>query len=484
MNSVCAIIFWAVVGVAPVIDVVYPRIAPGDTIPYIDRVDSNFVFGSVQPVDSRLWIDGVPSALYPKGAFLVFQPVEWERKRYILTAVHGSDTTVVEIPFAVKPGKPVPKVGSPPPGDFPRMLDLSGQPLRTDPKGTYFIFPAAGTRVITTGILGGYYQLPLTAGRSAWVEASTIKNDLGKSSPKEKAVVWKVELDTLDGEVSVFVPVDRKLLVRIADNTLPNRITLELFGAVSHIDRISYPPGTEFIREVTWEQTFDGCVELEIKLTSPLWGYSSHWDDTGFRLLLRPSPTIGRRLQGLRVAIDPGHGGSQDGAIGPTRLKEKQANLKCAMALADRLGQSGAVVFLTLDKDTTLGLVERTIAADNFNADILVSLHHNALPDGVNPFGYFGVGTHYYRPQSRDLALSVQREVVGELCLPDEGIYYDDLALVRPTSQPSILLESAYIMLPEQEALIESEDYPQRLARAVEKGITSFVHERMTKRDR
>jgi N-acetylmuramoyl-L-alanine amidase len=186
----------------------------------------------------------------------------------------------------------------------------------------------------------------------------------------------------------------------------------------------------------------------------------------------------------LRVAVDPGHGGQQDGAIGPTRIKEKDANLRCAMSLAERLRQSGATVIMTLDRDSTLGLPDRTSLAEQSNVDILISLHHNGLPDGVNPFGYFGTGTYYYRPQSRALSLAVQRAVVDELGLPDEGVYYNDLALVRPTAQLAILLESAYLMLPEQEELIGREDYPNRLARAVEKGITSFVHERLTNRRR
>ncbi len=481
MNVLTAVVCWAVVQAPPTIDVVYPRIAPGDTIPYIDKVDSNFVFGSVQPLGSRLWIDGVEAPVNGNGSFLVFQPVDWRRKRYTMAAISGEDTASFEVPFAARPAKPPVATTALAPLDFPRLLELSGQPLRTDPRGTYFIFPSAGTRVLTTGFSAGYFRLSLAPGRSAWVEARTVRSDLGKTSPPDPSAIWKIDLDTLGGGVSLFIPIDRKLLVRLADDSDPDRIVLEIFGAVSHIDRISYAKGSELVREVTWEQTADACVKLEIKLARPLWGYSSHWEEKGFRLKLRPSPAVGRRLAGLRVAIDPGHGGQQDGSIGPTRRKEKQANLTCAEALARQLVKSGATVFMTLDRDSTLGLPDRTAAAEQFDADILVSLHHNALPDGVNPFGYYGTGTHFYRSQSRELAIAVQNAVVAELGLPDEGIYFDDLALVRPTAQPAILLEAAYMMLPAQEMLIGSEDYPKRLARAVEKGIASFVHERLTR---
>ena len=484
MISAGTLLLLVAINVAPVIDVVYPRSAPGDTIPYINQVDSNFVFGSVQPADSKLWIDGIEAKVNKNGSFLVFQPVNWSRKLYTLQAISDGDSSSLIVRFATKPAQPPPGLPVFSPADFPRLLELSSQPLRTDPRGTYFIFPTAGTRALTTGFSAGYYRLFLASGRSAWVEARTIRNDLGKSSSVDPASIWKVELDTLHGGVSLFIPLDRKLLVRLADDSQPDRLTVEMFGAVSHIDKISYPPGTEFIREVIWEQTGDACIRLDVKLEGALWGYSARWEEKGYRLSFRPAPAIGRRLEGLRVAIDPGHGGQQDGAIGPTRLKEKQANLICAKALAERLQQSGATAFLTLDRDSVLGLPERTSLAAEFNADLLISLHHNGLPDGVNPFGHFGTGTYYYRPQSRELALAVQREVIFELGLPDEGIYYNDLALVRPTTQPAILLETAYLMLPDQEELIGSEDYPNRLARAVEKGITSFVHERLTHRSR
>ncbi len=483
MTTLGFLVIWVAVQTAPIVDVVYPRIAPGDTIPYINKVDSNFVFGSVQPAGSRLWINGIEARLNSNGSFLVFQPVDWVGKRYSLVATAGLDTTLHEVRFTTKP-LPTPAGASSPTGEFPRMIELSGQPLRTDPRGTYFIFPTAGTRALASGYSAGYYRLDLTTGRSAWVEGRTIRTDLAKALPPDPVAIWKIEVEKESNGVSLFIPVDRKLLVRLADDSDGDRILIELFGAVSHIDKVSYPPGTEFIEEVTWAQTGDACIEIDVRLAGQLWGYSGRWEEKGYRLKFRSSPAVGRRLEGLRIAVDPGHGGQQDGAIGPTRLKEKSANLVCAKVLVERLEKSGATVLLTLDHDSALGLPERTALAEQFNADLFVSLHHNALPDGVNPFGDFGTGTYFYRPQSRELALAVQREVVRELGLYDEGIYYNDLAVVRPTAQPAILLETAYLMLPDQEMLIGREDYPDRLARAVEKGITSFVHERLIHRGR
>ena len=62
--------------------------------------------------------------------------------------------------------------------------------------------------------------------------------------------------------------------------------------------------------------------------------------------------------------------------------------------------------------------------------------------------------------------------------LEDEGIYYHNLALTRVSAMPSVLIEALYIMIPEHEALMRTEDYPCRLTRAIFKGLRKFVRQR------
>jgi N-acetylmuramoyl-L-alanine amidase len=472
--SVGSLLLLALTALQPQIDVVYPRIAPGDTIPRIDHVDSNFVFGSVQPPDAKLWINDTPVQVRKNGAFLAFLPVDWEKKHYVVTASTPDDSAKSIIPFTTKPVYTPPPPSAAP--ELPRLIELSSAPIRTDPKGTYFIFPSAGTRVLATGWSTGYYKVPIAPGRSAWVEAKSIR-DLSSGAAPSVSVITKVTVDTLGGNPIVRIPLDRKILVAIRDETEPNRLIVELFGAVSHIDRINYPHTVSLVREIYWEQPSESVVRLDMRLAGPLWGYYGVWEDKSYILHLRSAPELGRGINGLSVAIDAGHGGDLDGAIGPMRVKEKDVNLVCAITLARQLEEAGAKVILTRTTDTALGLSERVSIVEASGADILISLHHNALPDGVDPFGPgpFGTSTHYYRPQSRDLALAVQNSVVAELKLPDEGLYYDDLALARPSFMPAILLEAAYVMMPEQEAIISDPDYADRLAEAVLKGINKFI---------
>jgi len=459
----------------PSIDLVYPRPQPGDTAIYIDRVDSNFVFGSVTPPGAGLIVNGHPVQVRPNGAFLAFLPVDWGTGRYEMTARIGEDTSLLVVSFTTRPEHEPPR---PPEGPFPREIELTGGVARTDPRGAYYLFPEPGTRAVTDGWWNGYYKLPIAQGRSVWVAGRYVR-DAPPTVDTDRPVLWRVGVYPDGRWVKLRLPVGRKRLYRVRDDPNSDRIIVDLYQVISHIDRIDYCPGTEPVKEVIWEQPADGLLTLTVSLSGPSWGYKATWDGGDFVLRIRRPPRLRRRVKGLHIALDPGHGGEQYGAVGPTRLTEKQINLQVADALAQLLEKKGAMVTLTRTTDTTLGLKERIDMAEQAGADILISLHHNALPDGINPLtAELGCGTYYYRPQSRNLAAAIQHELSGRLGLPDEGIYYNNLALVRPTAMLAVLVEAAYIMLPAHEEMMREADYPKRLARAVYKGLVSFVKER------
>ena len=152
--------------------------------------------------------------------------------------------------------------------------------------------------------------------------------------------------------------------------------------------------------------------------------------------------------------------------------------LAVALKTKTLLEQAGAQVLLTRTDSLPMDLYPRTRFAEQHGADVLVSIHANALPDGVNPFTTNGTTVYYFQPRSADLARALDRALVAELGLRDLGMGRGDYALARPTWMPAALTEAAFIMIPEQEALLANDDGQWRYARGLLRGIEDFLRQR------
>ena len=135
-------------------------------------------------------------------------------------------------------------------------------------------------------------------------------------------------------------------------------------------------------------------------------------------------------------------------------------------------------MFITRTEDVPIELWPRVDAVERSGAELLVSIHNNALPDGVNPLTNSGASVYYNHSRSVPLARAVQAELVRRLGVRDLGIGRGDLALVRTTWMPSILTEGLFMIVPEQEAALRSAQGQRLYAEAVVEGIRRFLRER------
>jgi N-acetylmuramoyl-L-alanine amidase len=174
--------------------------------------------------------------------------------------------------------------------------------------------------------------------------------------------------------------------------------------------------------------------------------------------------------------VDPGH--PPAGATGPTGLIEAEANLAIGLRLADLLRAEGARVLLTRSDARPLELWPRVRFADSVDADVLISIHNNALPDGVNPFTNNGSSAFYNHPRALPLARAIQQRMVDRFGLRDLGVGRGDLALVRPTWMPAVLTEGLFLMVPEQEAALRNPIGQRQYALAVLEGLRAFLRQR------
>lgn len=180
---------------------------------------------------------------------------------------------------------------------------------------------------------------------------------------------------------------------------------------------------------------------------------------------------------GSCVVIDPGHGGSDPGAVGPSGLKEKDVNLDIAWKVTEILRQQGVEVILTREDDYDVGLLPRAQLANDWGATAFVSIHSNASTNR----SVGGTSTYTYVPsgQQRDerlyLAQLLQEEMVGALWLRDIGVLQENFSVLRNTWMPAALCEVAFISNPDEEQLLASDDFRQRAAEAIARGITRFL---------
>jgi N-acetylmuramoyl-L-alanine amidase len=217
---------------------------------------------------------------------------------------------------------------------------------------------------------------------------------------------------------------------------------------------------------------------LTLELAAPVWGYRTRWSRNDLLLEVRRPPRIVKKhpFQGRVIAIDPGH--PPLGATGPTGLREADANLAIALRLRSMLEAAGAKVLMTRTVDTAVDLWPRVALAQAGGAELLVSIHNNALPDGVNPFTNNGTSVFYNQPHSVALAEGIQAALVRRLRLADLGIARGDLVVVRPTWMPSVLCEGMFMILPDQEASLRSVRGQRLYALGVLEGIGRFLRDR------
>ena len=348
-------------------------------------------------------------------------------------------------------------------------------PGKAVPWGTYNWFFPTGTTSVLSGRWNDQVRLQLSQHAVAWVNASDVV-PLPAGTPPAGGVVGSVRLEPGPAAVTLRVPLPGKLPFQVTEQE--RSLTLRVYGAGSDINWMQYGRTDPLVTRMSYAQPTADEVTITLDLARRVWGYRTRFDGRDLLLEIRRPPQIDpeRPLRGRTIVLDPGH--PPLGAKGPTGLWEPVATLAVASKAKTLLEQAGATALLTRTDSTPLELFARTHFAELHDADVLVSIHANALPDGVNPFVNNGTSVYYFHPRSVALARALDVALVAELGVRDLGMGRGDYALVRPTWMPAALTEGLFIMLPEQEALLLSDEGQARYARGVVRGIEAFLRER------
>ncbi len=233
----------------------------------------------------------------------------------------------------------------------------------------------------------------------------------------------------------------------------------------------------------------------------------------------RPTPKPSEPEPAVRtVVIDPGHGGENPGARGPTGTLEKDIALSIGRRLrAELVNARGLQVFLTREKDVDVDLDERTAIANNYKADLFVSIHVNASrargakgsevyflsyqasddesrrtahlegaaepPPGTTQSAdlsliLWDMAQAEHLEESSALASRIQEELAVVTGSEGRGVKQAPFRVLVGASMPAVLVEVAFISNPEEEKLLASETYQAKVAASLARGIERFRRER------
>ncbi len=361
--------------------------------------------------------------------------------------------------------------------DFPftvRFVD-SVQIVRHEPRRGYFsIFQPAGVEALAVGAEGDWYRLQLSETQYAWAAKSSVERRPPGILPP-KSYVRVIRTYAQEDHARVEFALSGQHVFQVFEESA-TRIRVRLFGVTSDTDWIRYDARDSLIEHITWNQPEPGCYEAVVTTSRPIWGYDTYYEGTRFYLQINRAPENLPFVEGKRIVIDPGHS-ADPGSVGPTGLTEAEANLGIALVLEELLEHRGAEVIMTRIDASHVALYDRPAIAKLADADLFVSIHNNALPDGVNPFANHGTSTYYYHPHSLALGRAIHRRMVDATGLPDHGFYHGNLAVNRPTQYPAVLVECAFMILPEQEAMLKTKSFRIEVARAIAAGIDDFLKE-------
>ena len=367
--------------------------------------------------------------------------------------------------------------------------------------------------------------LPRLSDRQAAVDASSKLIALGE----RRLNVSGMEVSNEGDQTVLRIHLDSALAFRVDDSRVRN-LVIKLYGGALNPAQIRLTTPRGLIDRVRGRQA-DGFALVEVDLSQLASRYQSLTEDGGKTILLRidqapvtlipepeprgahvvqtlPPEKRGREVEVRRVVIDAGHGGGDLGAEGVNGLREKDVTLAVARRLEEILERRHDIeVILTRTGDESISLVERTEAANRYSADLFISLHCNAWPDGraQGVETYFlspaktewdadvarkenaGIGAaedldfilwdlvqNAYIQESATLAEEVQERLAADLGLANRGVKQAGFRVLVGAFMPAILVELGFVTNRRDAGKLSDPDFQESAAEAMAEAIVEF----------
>ncbi|SNX52999.1 N-acetylmuramoyl-L-alanine amidase family protein [Thermoanaerobacterium sp. RBIITD] len=178
------------------------------------------------------------------------------------------------------------------------------------------------------------------------------------------------------------------------------------------------------------------------------------------------------------VYIDPGHGGSDPGAIGVGGIREADINLAIGLKLKTLLEKGGYRTMISRESDVDVGLYDRPYQANNAGADVFVSIHSDSF-DSPSANGttilYFPNGDRGDTRDNRTFAQIIHDNLMKQISTTDRGLSErPNLVVLNQTKMPAVLVETGFVTNPSDAKLLQDDNFQWKVAQGIYNGIVEY----------
>jgi N-acetylmuramoyl-L-alanine amidase len=321
------------------------------------------------------------------------------------------------------------------------------------------------------GKVGFHYKVQLAKSLTAYIPDDQVTLlPKGSFSPESLTAKWNVYGD--ENFDYVKIGLFAKLPYQSFQLINPSKIVVDIFGATNNTNWINQLENVQEITDVAYEQLADEIFRITIQLKhAQHWGHMIYYSGNNLVIKVRRQP-VNLSLSKLTIAVDAGHGGTNNGAVGATGVYEKDITLALALKLQIALEKEGAKVIMTRTEETFFDNKERILFYRDSLPDLLLSLHLNSSED---PFRTSGTSTFYRYPGFRNLSLDIYNRML-QLGLKEYGNNASfNFMLNSPTEYPNALIETLFLSNLEEEANILNPVYQQQMVDKIVAGVKDFL---------
>ena len=321
------------------------------------------------------------------------------------------------------------------------------------------------------GKVGSHYKVRLADSRTAYIPDNLVTL-LPPGTPTPQSLTDKIFVSGDDHFDYVKVGLFVRLPYQSFQLLDPSKIVVDIFGATNNTNWITQLQSAKEIKNISYEQIADGIFRITIELNhAQQWGYLLYYSGNNLIIKIKHQPD-NLALKNLTIAIDAGHGGTNNGAVGATGIYEKDVTLAIALKLQKTLTALGAKVIMTRTTEQFVDNLDRVTFYRDSMPDLLLSIHLNSSDD---PLGTGGVSTYYKYPGFRNLSVDIDKRI-QELGLKDYGnTGAFNFMLNSPTEYPNALIETVFLSNPDEEAKILDEDFQQKMVDKILLGVKDFL---------